>query len=437
MAAPFWVLWDHSYLWGLLLCRGLTALGAKIRPVTCAEAASGALWRDPPRALFVPGGFARRKFAALGPSGAAAVRDYVAGGGIYCGFCGGAGLALSHPDGLRLCSWTRRAFTDRLDHLVSGHVRLRLDPDSRLIPPDAPPTLAAPVWWPAGFAPPADGPDPDVAVVAAYAGAEADLLLADIALGGMSEALLGDCRERFGVELTPAFLDGGACMLSGSHGQGRYVLSHAHLETPDSPQANAWLSHLLSVFTLGDAFGRHVPAWNPTAEPVRFDDPHLAAARQAMDAAIAAGRQTRLLFLRNSWLLGWRPGMPGFSLSNLAAMLAGASSLPPTQAARAYWSDVGPDFAARMQSFAHRLEMFFPARRLEITLSLVDRPAEADPDLVAERRELFGQGPGGGGLCGELTQALDGLLLRLLQEEKERGKPFCRKVSPEPPSKDS
>ena len=56
MSMPFWVLWDHSHLWGLLLCRGLAALGAPFAPVTCAELASGALWRERPRALLVPGG---------------------------------------------------------------------------------------------------------------------------------------------------------------------------------------------------------------------------------------------------------------------------------------------------------------------------------------------------------------------------------------------
>jgi hypothetical protein len=60
------------------------------------------------------------------------------------------------------------------------------------------------------------------------------------------------------------------------------------------------------------------------------------------------------------------------------------------------------------------LEVFFPAQRLEITLSLVERRAGADPGLAAERRELFGASPGGGGLCGELAATLDALLLRLL-----------------------
>lgn len=413
MSAPIRVLWDHSQLWGLLMCRGLAALGADFRPVTCEDVATGALWRDPPRLLVVPGGFARRKFAALGPGGVGALRDFVAGGGAYFGVCGGAGLALSHADGLRLCPWTRRAFADRLDHLVSGHVRLRFDPDSRLVPPTLANGAMVPVWWPAGFAPPEGPPDPDVAVVAAYAGAGPDLLLADIALGAMDADTLDACRRRFGLPLTPAFLDGGVCVLSGAFGQGRYVLSHAHLETPDSPVANGWLAHLLEISTVGDLPTRTIPAWEPGNEPVRFDDPHLDAARRAMAKAVAAGRVARLLFQRKPWLLGWRPGMPGFSLSALAAMLAGASALPPTEAARAYWEAAGPQFADRLEAFAARLEAFFPAQRLAITLALVDKPAATDPELAAERRELFGRAPGGGGVCGELADILDGLLLRL------------------------
>jgi len=417
MAAPFFVLWDHSQLWGLLLCRGLTALGVPFATVSCAAVADGVLSRRAkPPALLVPGGFARRKFAALGPQGVAAIRNYVTDGGTYLGICGGAGLALSHADGLGLCPWVRRPFGERLDHLVSGHVRLTVDRDSPLVPPLEGPHLAAPVWWPAGFVPSPDQAAPrDVSVLAAYAGAEADLRLADIHLGAMSEAVLAACQERFGLRLTPAFLTGGACVVTGSFGRGRYVLSHAHLETPDSPAANAWLAHLLGHFAgNGTTFPTPVPAWEPAKEPILFADPSLEAARRNMDAVLAAGLGLRLLLRRNTWLLGWRPGMPGFSLSNLAVMLAGAGAMPPTAAAREYWRVVGPDFADRFATFARRMEVFFPAQRLEITLSLVDRPAGADPQLAAERRELFGNGPGGGGLCGELIDRLDGLLARLL-----------------------
>ena len=240
-------------------------------------------------------------------------------------------------------------------------------------------------------------------------------MLADIALGAMPGDLLGACQARFGLTLAPAFLDGGACVIAGAFGRGRYVLSHAHLETPDSPQANAWLAHLLGLFDPdGVIAGRLVPAWHPAQETRRFADVHLEAARRDIESVIAAGIEARLLMRRSDWLLGWRPGMPGFSLSNLSALLAGASALPPTAAAEAYWRQAGPDFAQRAAAFARRLEVFFPAQRLEITLSLVERRAGTDPGLAAERRELFGASPGGGGLCGELAATLDALLLRLL-----------------------
>lgn len=415
MTAPFLVLWDQSHLWGLLACRGLAALGAPYRTVSAAQVAQGELARVAPPALLVPGGFARRKFAALGPDGAAAIRDYVAGGGTYFGICGGAGLALSHADGLGLCPWVRRPFADRLDHLVSGHVRLRADTASPLFPPGLPAALTAPVWWPAGFVPPDHRPDAaPVSVLAAYAGAAPDLLLADIPLGGLPETVLAACRERFGLDLTPAFLQGGACVIAGAFGQGRYVLSHAHLETPESPQANAWLAHLLAAASHERDLRRHVPAWEPHSQPTRFEDPHLRAARDTLAGVVAAGISQRLLFHRNAWLLGWRPGMPGFPLSNLAALLAFAAGQPATPEAMDYWRDIGPTFAAAFAAFARRLETFFPAQRLEITLSLVATTPAADPNLAAERRELFGSTPGGGGLCGHLTSLLDGLVAKLL-----------------------
>ncbi|KHK01922.1 hypothetical protein [Desulfovibrio sp. TomC] len=418
MAAPFAVLWDHSHLWGLLLCRGLAALGVDFAPVTCAAVAGGALAGDPPRALLVPGGFARRKFAALGPAGVAAIRGYVADGGTYFGVCGGCGLALTHPEGLALCSWTRRPFADRLEHLVSGHVRLAVAEETPFFPAAAPREVEVPVWWPAGFVPPPGeqrAAGDAVSVVAAYAGAGADLMLADIALGAMPQGLLGACQERFGLTLTPEFLDGGACVIAGAFGRGRYVLSHAHLETPDSPRANAWLAHLLRLFAPeAEIAGEAVPAWDPAGEPERFADPHLGAVRRDLESVISAGIDSRLLLQRNAWLLGWRPGMPGFSLSNLAAMLAGAAALPPTEAALDYWRQAGPEFARLADGFARRLETFFPAQRLEITLSLVERRVGIEPNLAAERRELFGASPGGGGLCGQLAERLDGLLLRLL-----------------------
>ena len=105
-ANPVCILWDASHIWGLMVWRALCALGLPCRLVKGQDIANGALFRKPcPQGtpgkergaaplLLVPGGNARLKARALGEKGRQAVRDYLAEGGRYLGFCGGAGLAL-------------------------------------------------------------------------------------------------------------------------------------------------------------------------------------------------------------------------------------------------------------------------------------------------------------------------------------------------------
>jgi hypothetical protein len=116
---------------------------AASRPAACGLPFSRVRGRDatgvllgeaPPRLLVVPGGFARKKLEALGPAGIEAVRRFVASGGAYLGICGGAGLALSDPDGLSLCPWRRAGFTNRIKHFISGHVLVAPRRPSDLIP---------------------------------------------------------------------------------------------------------------------------------------------------------------------------------------------------------------------------------------------------------------------------------------------------------------
>jgi len=89
------ILWDESHVWGLLAWRAVESMGLPYRLVRAQEIADGLLSRNPPALLLVPGGTARLKADALGETGMQAVRDYVAGGGSYLGFCGGAGLGLT------------------------------------------------------------------------------------------------------------------------------------------------------------------------------------------------------------------------------------------------------------------------------------------------------------------------------------------------------
>jgi len=137
--ARVFVLWDESHLWGVLVLRALRALKQPHVVLRAHDIAEGALpgKSDPfgvlkggsahssqsgtpallpdllPDLLIVPGGWARGRALRLGPAGMQAIRAFVAAGGSYLGFCGGAGLALTSPrpgDSLGLCPWGRMGF---------------------------------------------------------------------------------------------------------------------------------------------------------------------------------------------------------------------------------------------------------------------------------------------------------------------------------------
>lgn len=217
------IFWDASQLWGLLVWRAAEAFGLPYRLVKAKEIAQGAL-SDKTSLLLVPGGTARHKSAALGEKGREAVRAWVRGGGCYVGFCGGPGLAFPMPPiprvppksapGLCLCPWHRAEIGERVQHFVSGHVRVRFQSGHPLVPeffsePVAPGSEPAiPIWWPGRFAASSGGPDDGVDVLARYAGSDPrtcppDLCVADLPLSSLSPAVLEQWIELYGVSLAP------------------------------------------------------------------------------------------------------------------------------------------------------------------------------------------------------------------------------------------
>jgi len=94
-------LWDQSGMWGLMAWRSPTAMGMDVSLVTAGQVRQGELERH--RILFVPGGWAADKLAALGSEGARAARDFVMNGGAYLGGCGGAGMGWRRWAGVRGC----------------------------------------------------------------------------------------------------------------------------------------------------------------------------------------------------------------------------------------------------------------------------------------------------------------------------------------------
>jgi hypothetical protein len=461
--ARVFVLWDESHLWGVLVLRALRALGIPHVILRANHIAEGALAGNPlrgfkggnahasqsapttllPDLLIVPGGWARGKALRLGPAGMQAIRDFVAAGNAYLGFCGGAGLALSSPgggkDSLGLCPWGRMGFAGRLQHFLSGHVRLALDAAEPLCPPGSSPLPAstatpttpgtaeilAPVWWPAQFAPPPKGQPDDVAVLARYAGLGQDFWVADLDLALLPEETLADWENLYGLQIRPDFLQGRPAVISGSFGAGRYVLSYPHLETPDSPQANAWFAHLLHELGGADRpapapSASAIPPWHVGSPSVgdapHWDDPALLSAKAALEQAISVGESHLLLFWRNPWLLGWRRGLPGPGINSVYALVCEAlEAAPPAQGstAAAYWQEHGAEFARLSELFCSGLSGLLLAERLDMTVRATDADQAFTMSLRETRRALFGTPPAIGGLCGELLGMLEELCGRL------------------------
>ena len=320
------ILWDASQIWGLLAVRAVEALGLPHALARASDIAEGLLRRDPAPLLLVPGGSARQKAAALGEAGLAAIREYVRSGGNYLGFCGGAGLALSSPGGLGLCPLHRAAFTERLQHFMSGHLHVRLDHAAcpGLLPDGLGPTVELPVWWPGRFE---SADAAGVHVPAEFAGPADDFCLADLPIASLPAGTFEVWQDLYGFSPTPSFLEGSPCMVAGDYGAGRYILSYSHLETPDSADAGKIFAHLLRVLTGHEPARNNVPAWDFSLAPEHEPHPLPARLREICAPVFELGLAHGLLFRRTPWLLGWRTGIPGAALNSLCGRPCTAPAL--------------------------------------------------------------------------------------------------------------
>ncbi len=392
------VLWDESHLWGLLLHRALQALDAPFTLLNAGDVKAGSLRALAPATLIVPGGWARLKSLALGEDGRSEIRAYVETGGNYLGFCGGAGLALGSERGtpfLDLCSWSRKPAAQRLPNF-SGHLRCSVRHEAGSY------EAALPVWWPSQFAPDDTAP---LDVVARYESPGPDFWSADLEWSGVAPKEVGQWEELYGINLNPELLRHEPCIVRGRYGRGSFTLSYAHLETPDSPDANALLCRLLGLGRSGQ-----VPAWDLAREEPRWADEPLRAMQAALLDLIGFGQSHFLLFWRTPWLLGWRRGVPGSPLNFLLAMIWQARHAGAPPAARDYWARHGGQCLSQCREFCTRVRKYLLQERRILATAPSSPESSASPSLQRSKQELFGKFPGYGGLYGDILRTLDELL---------------------------
>ncbi len=419
------MLWDDAHIWGLMSLRALGSLGFPTRLLKGKDLAQGALLRkqgadDIPALLVVPGGSASLKAEALGEAGKRAVIDFVRRGGQYLGFCGGAGLALSHSRGLGLCPWHRADYPQRMLHLLSGYVLA--DPCPHALTPawESGKTPSLPVWWPGRFS----NSGGDVDVLARYHGPDRDFWIADIAIDTVPERIFDEWKSIYGMDLTADFLVDTELMVAGEVGKGRYVLSYSHLETPDAPEANAWFAHVLGRMTGVDVPAAEVPPWQflfKRRHPEPFVPKGLvevtARTRDLMDLAV----EHRLFFARTPWLMGWKQGMPGGVCNNLVSACVAACSVEPGPRALAFWAEYEPEVRQVSEAFFDRAEGYLLAARLLETMHASMNGGKDRAALSLDRDRLFGHPMLGKGLLGRLLTLVEEYLYLCVLEHGDNG----------------
>lgn len=416
---PCALLWDESYLWGLMAWKALRQSDLPFDLVRSEEIRAGAL--SSYAMIFVPGGWAAAKVSALGKAGLTEIRRFVQDGGSYLGICGGAGLATdSH---LGLLPVYRTPNLDRVPSF-SGPIRLTLS--------DHPiwnnvPTPVFHAWWP----PQLDATiEKDFRILARYDEALPQAMSADILVADGRKTGWAKLEKAYGILLDPDRLKGEPAVVEGLYGRGKVVLSLVHFDTPNDPNSarvlkNLWrylIDEAHCILRINPPFSADVPCGTnifPFADIL--DD-----IARTVSHLIAEGERRHFWRRRNELLLQWRRGIRGMEYSTLCAMTQDIAQRLSVHN-ESFKSPAWPDQAHLKQSLEQigkRLHEFadesIPLLRLEhafVTGADATREPCRDEKINRLREVLFGASRQFGGKFKILIDALDYLLYRLLKSD--------------------
>ncbi len=396
---PIALYWEHSHIWGFLVWHSLSSLSIPFKLVTAKDICTQELDFS---LLIVPGGSARLKASSLGARGQEKIRDFVVKGGKYLGFCGGAGFALSSKEGLGLCAWKRSTISDRLLHHISGH--LYVNPSANpLIPLLEKAKMLVPVWFPGRFA---AEDTKDIEILLRYIKPSSDFYMSDLPITLFNEEYQQESIDLYGASLDPKVADEPVA-IQGKYGEGEYILSYAHLETPASPFANQLYFNILSHFTSLPIIEKIVPNLELDSLDVLWEDKILDKACLELQNLMKLALELNMLFNRTSWLDGWKQGMQGVQFANLKMALFILRSIEPNKAMQEKWNQEKEDFSLLFSLFIHAARSWLYSKRL----------CQSMPHLISEsmlkdqQERLFGKAMEFGGICNELVIKLEEVFL--------------------------
>ncbi|MEW6713588.1 MAG: BPL-N domain-containing protein [Nitrospirota bacterium] len=389
-------LWDESFLWGIMAYKALKGLGLPFDLIRAEDIKRGAL--DKYGMLFVPGGWASNKGKALGEAGRSAIQHFVANGGNYLGFCGGAGLATKAEGGIGLLNVKRRptkervpSFSGRIELNINEH-QIWLDQGSNIFH----------AWWPSQF----DVEDKEIKVLASYGKALPDSFSSDLNVGD-TEANGGwkEHEEIYRINLDPERLIGEPSIIEGSYGKGKVILSLVHFDTPDDMNGAAVLTNLWTY--LG---GSQANAEARKRGSLEVNSKLTVELERTVNELIIFGKRNFLWFWRNPMLLQWRRGVRGLEYNTLYIMI----------------KEITKEKSADNE-IKRIMEMLIPFIEKAKKLLLLERQAmqkghityeRCDDERIKDKRlELFSDSKSHGGMFKELIDEVDAVLFSLINRE--------------------
>ena len=425
---PVGILWDQSLVWGILCVETLAKSGVPFRLLSASDVGAGCL--DAYRILLVPGGWAAHKVRALGESGRKRIARFIDEGGSYIGFCGGAGLALSSPPALNLTSIRRMPLPERLPS-ASGEVFVA----GMLSHPawkDILPEIAVSVWWPSQFQ---WAPECNAVCLASYTNPGTGFQVADLRVSDLNEEVCWeDLEKAYGINLNPARIKGHPAIIEVPKGEGRLILSYAHLETPGDTWGNRLLLNILDYLDKASAAARSMrPHLQTATDNGQFPAGQgelpdeqcwklIVNAGEAASELITFGEANLLWNWRKPWLLNWRRGIRGLEYGTLAVALNYMVGLreklqdcgqepSPLPA----WSQRAEKLERTTKEFCALAKSLLMEEKMATQTGILSKLGKVNERVDPLRGALFGNRMNHGGLAGTLFDLIDRMLLDIIR----------------------
>ncbi|HEB74675.1 MAG TPA: hypothetical protein ENJ03_05595 [Candidatus Desulfofervidus auxilii] len=406
------LLWNGSYLFGLMTFWQLKKLGIPCSVITAEEIKQGILEKH--HLLLVPGGWSGPKSEALGEKGKKEIRKFVRQGGNYLGICGGAGLALSDTDGLGLLPIKRKK--DRGIANFYGKIVLKQTTSHPLwegIPNEAPFN----VWWPALF----EVQDKKaITILGTYSDISPEFFVADLNILDLKKySKIQKWEEQYQVNIDPGILKNQPALLEGKYDQGKVVLTYPHLDTPDNP----W--EALALFNLYHSFFNK-PFAIPTQPLKSYEEipkyvlKLIKKLKMAMEEFFQFGQRNFLWYWYKPWMLRWRKGIRGFHYLTLYLLIKEINRYTHKKPVFVSPDLIIPHLETLVKivlPFLEKAKSLLLKERYLLNTKPLSLISTDNKELNILRQELFGETPAYGGKFKQILCYADKILVPFLKAE--------------------